>query len=121
MISGRINLAQLKHVIQKQKGKTGMIEGVFIPIKINDLFKTEKGNIYLDLIAFDAVNKEYKQTHAIKQSFSKEKYEGMTDEERKSTPFLGHLNVNVGKSEQKPNIINDIDHSSSSEDDNLPF
>ena len=36
MISGRINLAQLKHVIQKQKGKTGMIEGVFIPIKIND-------------------------------------------------------------------------------------
>jgi hypothetical protein len=121
MISGRINLAQLKHAIITKKGQSGMIEGIFIPIELNGLFKSDKGNVFLDLIAFDSVNKEYKQTHAIKQSLPKEKYEAMSEEEKKLTPFIGHLNANVG-GEKAPNQMDEqFDDVSQEGDDDLPF
>ena len=121
MISGRINLAQLKHAIIEKKGKSGMIEGIFIPIELNNLFKSDKGNVFLDLIAFDSVNKEYKQTHAIKQSLPKEKYDAMSEEERKLTPFIGHLNTEVN-GEKAPNQMDEqFDNDGQDKDDDLPF
>ncbi|HBD93529.1 MAG TPA: hypothetical protein DC057_05095 [Spirochaetia bacterium] len=103
IITGKIDLSQLKHVLMEKKGKTEMVEGIFIPLKVNDLFKGKNGNIYMDIIAFDSVNEEYKQTHAVKQSFPKDKY---TKEELSAKPFLGHLNTEFGGArEPKPNNV----------------
>jgi len=116
-IGGKIDLSQLKHVLMTKKGKSGMVEGIFIPIEQNDLFKGKNNNVYLDIICFDAVNKEYKQTHAIKQSFPKDKY---TKDELKEKPFLGSLNVDLfaNKNEASPNNpVDDV----LAENDDLPF
>lgn len=118
MIVGKINLAALKHVLMEKKGKDGMVQGIFIPIEANHIFKSEKGNVYLDLIAFDAVNEEYKQTHMVKQSLPKEVREAMSEEEQRSQRILGHLNTKVGKTEDVPNSAAD---GVIGEDDDLPF
>ena len=109
-ISGKINLAKLAHVnmeldSSKEKGKK--VKGIFIPIEANKLFSGKDGNVYLDLICFDSPNEEYKQTHSIKQSFSKEVREKMSDEEKKSQPFLGSLNANWGGNNDMPNVADD--------------
>lgn len=93
MIGGKIDLTQLKHVALEMDGEKGKVKGLFIPIEANDLFEGKKGNVYLDIICFDQVNDEYKQTHAVKQSFPKDKY---TKDELKEKPYLGHLNAKIG-------------------------
>ena len=99
-IRGKMNLAALKSVVRKMKGKDGKeIDVLIIPIKENDLFLSEKGGVYLNIIAF-ANDKIENFTHAIKQSFDKE-----TREKQKAdgvqTPFLGNLElINSGSSEQ---------------------
>lgn len=93
MIGGKIDLTQLKHVVMEVDGEKGQVKGLFIPIEANDLFEGKNGNVYLDIIAFDSVNNEYKQTHAVKQSFPKDKY---TKEQMKDFPFIGHLNTKIG-------------------------
>ena len=122
MIVGKINLAMFKHVITKKKSKSGEdVEGIFIPIKMNNLFKSDKGNVYLDIIAFDSVNEEYKQTHSMKQSLPKEVREAMSEEEQKNTPFIGHLNANIGRTEETPNDVSSDMEDNGSGDDDLPF
>lgn len=117
MIGGKINLSKLESVLMTKKGKGDKeIEGIFIPIEMNHLFKSEKGNVYLDLIAFEIENPKYDDTHLLKQSLPKEVREAMSDEERKNTAILGGLNVNLegsGGSEESQETI--------SEDDDLPW
>ncbi|MBE9490868.1 MAG: hypothetical protein IMY67_11280 [Bacteroidetes bacterium] len=117
MIGGKLNLAMLKHVIMEKtsaKNKKKKIKGIFIPIEENDLFLSEKGNVFLDIIAFDSVNEEYKQTHAVKQSFDKDKY---TKEELREKPYLGSLNANIGGGEATPQAAG----AEVGEDDDVPF
>lgn len=124
LISGKINLTKFKHAIITRKTKSGEeIEGIFIPIEMNDLFKSEKGNVFLDIVAFDSVNKQYKQTHAVKQSLPKEKYEAMSEEERKQTPFLGHLNTDTGREEAAPStqMEDSFEDLGESGNEDLPF
>jgi hypothetical protein len=119
MISGKLNLSMLQHVItEKNSGKTPgkKIKCIIIPIEENDLYLSEKGNVFLDIIAFDSVNEEYKQTHAVKQSFPKDKY---TKDEMKEKPFLGSLNTKIGGGgEPKPNSPAS---GTTDENDDLPF
>ena len=93
-ISGKINLAMLKGSVKKLKGKSGEEDCLIIPIKLNHLFKGEKG-VYLDIIAFELENKknDSKDTHLVKQSFSKEVRASMNEEELKAMPILGNLTV----------------------------
>jgi len=121
MISGKINLAMFKHAIQTKKKKNGEeVECIVIPIVDNNLFKSDNGNVYLDLIAFDSVKTEYKQTHLVKQSLPKEIREAMSEEERKSQPIIGNLNANMTPSEQQPNTI-EPEHGFNEDEDDLPF
>lgn len=60
---------------------------VIIPIEDNNLLVNEHG-ISVNLIGFPYDGKE-KQTHLIKQSFTKEKRDAMTEEEKMSLPILG--------------------------------
>jgi hypothetical protein len=116
-ISGKINLMYLKTAIRNMKGKDGYVECLVIPIEANKLFKGEKG-VYLDLIAFEKEKKgDGKDTHLIKQSFSKDDRALMSDEEIKSFPILGNLQVWDGVTESTPTSSMNVGN----EDDDLPF
>lgn len=89
----KINLAAFIHTTLKVKGKAGNeVEGIFIPFEKNNIFKGTKGH-YVDLIAFPIKNKsnDSRDTHLIKQSFSKEKRESMTKEQQDNLPIIGNM------------------------------
>jgi len=117
-INGKINLMQL-HAIRKMiTGVAGPVECIVIPIAKNKLYVGEKG-VYLDLIAFEIKDKktDSKDTHIVKQSFSKEDREQMSDEELKALPILGNLQVLSDSYEAEPTSSMDVQD----ENDDLPF
>lgn len=92
------------HAIRKMiTGELGPVECVVIPVEKNKLFVGKNG-VYLDLIAFEITNKksESKDTHLLKQSFSKEIREAMSEQELKDLPILGGLQVWDGQTEAEP-------------------
>ena len=119
-ISGKINLLQLFAVRKMINGQAGLTECLVIPIEKNKLFIGEKG-VYLDLIAFeiDPAKKkaDSKDTHLIKQSFSKEVRESMGEEELKKLPILGGLQVWGEYTESEPTSSNEVQDEVS----DLPF
>ena len=92
-LSIKINLANLKCVVKPMAGKSGAIQDcLIIPIEANKLIRGTQG-IYLDLVAFNykEIKRDSPDTHCIKQSFSKEFMESLTDTEKNNLPFLGSL------------------------------
>ena len=89
-ISGKINLAALKHArIKTKKGA----DAIVIPIAENHLFASEKGNVYLDLQAWELKEKksDSKDTHLVKQSLPKDIFDKMSEEQKKGMPIIGNL------------------------------
>lgn len=103
MVTGKINLLNLYSQKKMMKGKAGDVECLVIPIEKNKLFVGEKG-VYLDFIGFEIKEKktDSKDTHLVKQSFSKEEREKMTEEQLRSVPILGNLCVNLAFEEKPP-------------------
>jgi|SRR3990172_466047 len=98
-ISIKINLARLKAVRQKQRGKEGvMIDCLILPIAANHLFEGKDGALYLDLTAFELKEKKegINDTHLVKQQLPTEVFKAMSDEQKKSTPILGNATVWAG-------------------------
>lgn len=91
IIIGEIVLTRLKHAIREIKGAMYLV----LWIEENNLIIGEKnGGIYLNWVAW--LVKDHastKSTYIIKQSFSKEVAESMTDEQKKLLPVIGNLNV----------------------------
>ena len=86
----------LQHKVEKRKTTTGeTIDVITIPIKNNNLFLSEKGNVFLDLIAFEVAPEKRKtdDTHLVKQSLDKATSEKMSEDEKRSMPILGNLKV----------------------------
>ena len=102
MIGAKVNLAKLKHVIMEEQGQNGTVKGLFLPIEANNLYMSEKGNVYLDLIAFDLTNPKDGDTHIVKQSLPKDVREKMSEQELKDMPILGNMSANIGKQESAP-------------------
>lgn len=121
MIKANLNLTALKHGLVKGKTEGEVI--VCIPVKANNLFKSEKGNVYLPLVGFefeDKSNKKYKDTHILKQSFKKEELEAMDEETKKALPILGNARVGSGqRTETPPNSVTGEDVADGVDD--LPF
>lgn len=119
-ISGKINLLNLHAIRKIMPGQLGPVECLVIPIEKNSLFVGDKG-VYLDLIAFEIDpskrKSESKDTHLIKQSFSKEVREKMTDEQIKDLPILGNLQVWGEQQESAPVSSTAVQD----ETDDLPF
>jgi hypothetical protein len=117
-ISGKINLAALTHA--KIKTKKGA-DAIVIPIKENNLFLSEKGNVYLDLQANEHIDAEKKTTHIVNQGVPKEVYDKLKAA-GEYTPTLGNLTEwsKLGGGEGDPNtsaeVAGDVDL-----DDSLPF
>ena len=95
MITAKLNLLELKCSVKKMNGKSGELNCLVIPIDLNNLYTGEKG-IYLDLVGFEIKNPKEgsRDTHLLKQSFSKEIREEMTDDELKAVPIIGNLSMN---------------------------
>ena len=90
-VSIKLNLASLKHALMKSE-KTGK-PLLVIPVEENSMFFSEKGNVYLDLIAFPVKSPNDDQTHVIKQSLPKAVREAMTKEQQQAMPIIGNLKV----------------------------
>lgn len=91
-----INLMKLKNtgISCLNSARSGLTKKcLIIPIDDNKLSVTEKG-VYLNLVAFESEKAE-NQSHLIKQSFSKEILEKMSEEEKLSYPILGGINKPV--------------------------
>lgn len=115
-ISIDLNLRQLKHaIITTKKGSKCLL----IPIEENQLIEGEKG-IYLNATGFEIKNKsdEQKNTHLVKQSFKKEVYEVMTDDQKKAMPILGNLTVWSGQKSEPVRASQEFQQDIA---DDLPF
>lgn len=118
-ISTKLNLAALKHSRMNMKGESGMVDCLIIPINANMLYKGEKG-LYLDLTHLEIKDRSkqaegQKDTHLVKQSFPKDIYDAMSDEEKRAFPILGNTIV-WGSNSNEPQLANPIE-----ETDDLPF
>lgn len=122
MITGKIDLTQLKNIVKDMKGKNGTTKCLILPIDANHLYIGKNGNVYLDLVAF-ALEKEsqFGDTHIVKQSLPKDVREKMTDEEKKAQPILGNMKVGTGAQSSTPNTMSTNDLSLDEMDDDLPF
>lgn len=90
-ISTKINLTQFKHVIRKMQGKEGIVDCIVLPIDTNHFYRGEKG-VYADFRGFELKEKRENQTHLVKQSYPKEVFDKMTDQEKSEMPIVGsHL------------------------------
>jgi hypothetical protein len=120
-ISSNINLRQLKSEIRTFKGASGNIECLVIPIVANHLVKGEKG-VYLNLTGFEIKERkaDRKDTHLVKQSFPKEIYDAMTDEQKQAAPILGNHTV-WGHQEPAPQEFAAGDMAPDPEENDLPF
>ncbi|MFA5715423.1 MAG: hypothetical protein WC998_06770 [Candidatus Paceibacterota bacterium] len=117
-ISGKINLLQLHAVRKMINGQAGLVECLVIPIEKNRLFIGEKG-VYLDLIAFEIEKPKEgsKDTHLVKQSFSKDMRDTMTEDELKKMPILGNLQIWSENTESNTTSSNEVQDELS----DLPF
>jgi len=116
-ISGKINLMNLRAQLRMMKGQEKDIECLIIPISANKLFKGDKG-VYLDLIGFEIEKpiEGSKDTHLLKQSFSKEEREKMSEDELRVLPILGNLRIwEAGTNEPVSNM------NVESEENDLPW
>ena len=130
-ISFKINLKQLKHVEREMKGQGDkMIKCLIIPLDENMIFQGEKG-AYLNLTAIEIKDRskfsaDQKDTHLIKQDIPKEKYEAMSEEQRKAMPILGNA-ILWGRQEAPPVESSELSNSavdaynSQNEGPDLPF
>ena len=93
-ISIKIDLLKIPGAVKHVLGKNNDVSCIVIPIAMANLFNGEKG-VYMDLTAIPLTNPREgsKDTHLVKQSFSKEKFAAMTEEEKKALPILGNAIV----------------------------
>ncbi len=119
-LSTKINLATLVHARMEMKGKDGsVVDGIFIPLKKNHLFISEKGGLYLDINHFPIKNpaKGQTDTHLVKQSFPSEFMDTLSDEEKKKLPIIG--NTREWGSGGRQEVA--VSSNAITQDDSLPF
>lgn len=88
----KINLQKLNgSFITDLKGRTATKRCLVLPIEDSDLFMGQKG-VYLDLTAYQLKDSNNGKTHILKQSFSKERYNSLTEEQRRELPIIGDMN-----------------------------
>jgi len=138
MITGKLNLAKLENFITNVKNKAGEAEEcIIIPIKRNSLYRTDKGNVFIDIAAFeipiekrkivditsgDKSFKRYESTHIVSQSFDPKKREEMK-KAGQYAPTLGNLSDQDKQldSQASDAANTSTDFAGGDMKDNLPF
>lgn len=114
-LSIKLNLQNLNCVCRYEKGKSGPVECLIIPLEVNHLFKGKSG-VYLDLTAFELKEKKENKTHLIKQTLPKEIFKAMTDEQKRATPILGDVSTWEHQESEPVNNLTTLPENS-----NLPY
>jgi hypothetical protein len=116
--SGQIELTKLKSVILEKKGQSGMIRGVFIPIKENHLDEFDTGRVALPLSVVKHDEKDkYGNDGFFGQRVDSKLYKAATEQEKeefKKLPILGNFRSFDTQSNSEPAQV-------VSETDDLPF
>lgn len=100
---------------------------VVIPVDDNGIFLSQKGGIYLDLIARENAEPKYGQTHYIKRNVSKKTFAEMSNDARDSVKnIVGNLAPfefeNNNTAPQTPTPVSQIPETPKAVDVNsLPF
>lgn len=117
-LTGSIELTKYKSVILKQKGKSGEIKGVFIPLEANHL-EEKDGRVFsnIRLVVRDEQDK-YGQNGFISKGIPKEVYQANKDDKealRELQPILGNIkDWSSGASQSEPAVVVE-------DGDSLPF
>ena len=127
-LQGKINLLKLEKTgLMMVNGRSGAKLCVVIPVEDNDIYVSRDESLkpkgaYLSISAWqskaDSGVDQYGNSHGMKQGFSKEFIERMSDDELRAKPFIG----NMRPLERKEQPINaPTAQASSDEYDDLPF
>lgn len=140
MITGKLNLAKLEHVIREFPMKDGSKqECIVIPIKKNSLYRTDKGNVFLDIYANEIPPEKrkvitvkskdgtkeydrYESTHIANQSLPEDVREKLKAAGQYA-PTLGNLtdsNLQLQSGSSESANVSD-DFAAMPEGDGLPF
>ena len=114
-LTGKINLAALEGTAFT-KGKNGQFLFV-IDIEKSNLYHSEKGALYLDIISYENKDKQYND-FSVKQSLPKEIREREKAED-KQRPFLGNQSYMKQKEESSAPVVQNEDVFT--EESDLPF
>lgn len=102
------------------KGRTQTKRCVVIPVDDAELFVGEKG-VYLNMVAMEMQEPKFGDTHYIKVSVDKDRYNSMTEAERKQQPILGGMRILERNTLQPMAPMSTLDGSSFVDDNDLPF
>jgi hypothetical protein len=116
----KTDLLKLKGAfVTNLKGKTATKRCLIIPVDEANLYVGEKG-VYLNMTAIEMREPKYSETHCVKQSLDRERYDAMTDEERNAQPILGGMKQLERKATEM-NVTGMVDGASMINNDDLPF
>lgn len=99
------------------KGKTATKRCLIIPVDEAGLFVGQKG-VYLNMTAIEMQDPKFAETHCLKVNLDKERYEAMTEEERRAQPIIGGMKPLEA---QQMKVTSTLDGSAAAVDDDLPF
>ena len=132
-LSGSIAITRLKHVRMKSKGKSGEIQGIFIPIEANKLIEgkpDENGNtaIYMPVrVIYKTEADDKGQNGFIAKSLDKNDYGELskTDEgkelAKELTPILGSIKDFTDSQNSQQDTAGAAAAGTFEPDDDLPF
>lgn len=117
----KTDLLKLKGAfVTNLKGKTATKRCLIIPVDDAWLFIGEKG-VYLNLTAIEMREPKYQDTHCVKVSLDKERYDAMSEEERNAQPIIGGMRQLERQASEMP-VTSTLDGSQVlGDDDDLPF
>lgn len=116
----RTDLLKIKGAFMTNlKGKTTTKRCLVIPVDEAGIFVGEKG-VYLNMTAFEMKEPKYNETHCIKVQIDKERFEAMSEEERKSMPIVGGMK-RLERQTAEMNVTDVVDGTSMMDADDLPF
>ena len=117
----KTDLLKLKGAfVTNLKGKTATKRCLIIPVDDAGLFIGEKG-VYLNLTATEMREPKYQDTHCVKVSLDKERYDAMSEEERNAQPIIGGMRQLERQTVEMP-VTSTLDGTQVlGDDDDLPF
>lgn len=126
----KLNILKFKNAFTMPiEGKTSIKQCVCIPIEDNHLFVSVDDNlsakaVYADINAgqYENGKSQYGDTHYLRLSVPKEVREKMTDEQKKTIPYLGNMKPSPKPQSQSAELPTDTGYSVPNEyKDDLPF
>lgn len=117
----KTDLLKLKGAfVTNLKGKTATKRCLIIPVDDAGLFIGEKG-VYLNLTAIEMREPKYQDTHCVKVSLDKERYDAMSEEEINAQPIIGGMRQLERQTVEMP-VTSTLDGTQVlGDDDDLPF